>query len=84
MGWESLIAGRSKRPFSEATVRSTARRIMSARFVDVGQTVSRPCHSRSVMRVPDRTVQDRPFPNGCENKVAVVFSVLLDRQESKR
>lgn len=63
MGWKSMGAGRSKRPSSEAAARSTSRRIMSATFVDAGEKVSGPWHSRGVICVPDRTVLDRPFPN---------------------
>ena len=36
-------AGWSKRPFSKAAARSTARSIMSATLVDAGETVSRQC-----------------------------------------
>ena len=55
VGKDSVYCARS--------ARCTTRRIRSVTSAHAGETVSRPCHSCGVMCVPDRTVQDRPFPN---------------------
>ncbi len=64
---------------------------MSATSVDAGETVTRPCLRRGVTCLPACPAPTAPdsFPlgyvevlNDARTKLAVVFSVLLDRQES--
>ena len=64
--------GGSKRFDSKAAARSTARRIMSATFVDAGETVSRQC----LIAQHDLPYVEQP-PSDARTMLAAFFSGLL-------